>query len=159
MFLRKFRWLLVVLCMFGIFMMSHLDSAKSGFLTGEILTIVRTGTTDQSATFEDKMIFYDQDETWSQMIFLRKLAHFLEYAVLAVLLTNALMFSNPINSAVSKAMVISVSYGILDELHQLFVPGRTCSISDMLLNAAGVLTGCVVIYVLASFRKAQVYGG
>lgn len=158
MFFRRLRWVLVVLCMFGIFMMSHLDSAKSWFLTGELLSVVTTGAVDQEASYEEKMASYDEGETWSRMIFLRKFAHFAEYAVLAVLLMNALMFSFPVRQAMTKALTIGVSYGVLDELHQLFVPGRTCTVSDMLLDAAGVLAGCVFVYVLASFRKAKVYG-
>ncbi len=36
------------------------------------------------------------------------------------------------------AAVISVLYGILDEIHQYFIPGRYLSLTDMLLNIIGV---------------------
>jgi len=34
---------------------------------------------------------------------------------------------------------ITLGYGVLDELHQLFVPGRYASLLDMLLNALGAV--------------------
>jgi len=37
------------------------------------------------------------------------------------------------------AILISIIYAISDEFHQLFVPGRACSLSDVLTDSAGVL--------------------
>ena len=36
-------------------------------------------------------------------------------------------------------VVISIFYGISDEFHQFFVPGRSCSFSDVLLDTTGIL--------------------
>jgi VanZ family protein len=38
-------------------------------------------------------------------------------------------------------MAISMAYGVFDEGHQYFVPGRTASLMDMGLNLAGVVLG------------------
>lgn len=35
------------------------------------------------------------------------------------------------------AAAIAVGYGVLDEIHQMYVPGRFASVTDALLNAAG----------------------
>jgi hypothetical protein len=43
-------------------------------------------------------------------------------------------------------IAITVGYGILDELHQTFVPGRYGSLTDMLLNIAGIITGAMDYY-------------
>ena len=37
------------------------------------------------------------------------------------------------------AFIISVSYGLLDEVHQYFIPGRVMSLTDILLNFTGVI--------------------
>ena len=37
------------------------------------------------------------------------------------------------------AIIISLFYGVSDEIHQLFVPGRTCSFFDFLLDSSGIL--------------------
>lgn len=38
------------------------------------------------------------------------------------------------------AILIASFYGVLDEVHQLFVLGRTCLFEDFLINFAGILT-------------------
>ena len=48
--------------------------------------------------------------------------------------------------AVLGAAAIAVGYGILDEIHQMYVPGRFASVTDALLNAAGA--AAVVAWVL-----------
>ena len=39
---------------------------------------------------------------------------------------------------------ISVLYGITDELHQYFVPGRDCSIFDLTADAIGGFSGALI---------------
>jgi hypothetical protein len=36
-------------------------------------------------------------------------------------------------------VIIAILYGISDEIHQLFVPGRCCSIDDILVDSIGIL--------------------
>jgi hypothetical protein len=38
------------------------------------------------------------------------------------------------------AVLIAIGYGITDELHQYFTPGRHCSFSDLLANSLGAFT-------------------
>ena len=45
------------------------------------------------------------------------------------------------------ALAAGTSYGILDEIHQIFVNGRGCQVSDMCFDSFGVLLGCVVALV------------
>lgn len=49
-------------------------------------------------------------------------------------------------------LIISIFYGILDEIHQLFVPGRYCSLMDIVLNLFGVIAGIVLFFLLRRFR-------
>jgi glycopeptide antibiotics resistance protein len=39
---------------------------------------------------------------------------------------------------------ITTAYGLFDEFHQLFVPGRYASLTDVLLNLVGVAAGTLV---------------
>jgi len=43
------------------------------------------------------------------------------------------------------AWSIAFLYGIVDELHQSFVPGRVCSLSDLVSDAAGAALAVVVL--------------
>ena len=44
-------------------------------------------------------------------------------------------------------MSISLPYGMVDELHQMFVPGRYASLMDILLNFTGVALGTLMFLV------------
>lgn len=68
----------------------------------------------------------------------KKSAHVIEYGILATLLYRALINSN-INTkkAMWYAVILSSLYGISDEFHQSFVPGRTPTLRDMLIDTAG----------------------
>ena len=74
-----------------------------------------------------------------------KVAHAVIYGVLAVLVANAVA---PARWASGFSWVVSVAYGVTDEYHQHFVPGRDVSAGDLLADALGaalVLTVCSVI--------------
>lgn len=72
------------------------------------------------------------------------LGHFLEYAVLGVLLTNALRCHLPLSRAVAVAILCAGAYGATDEFHQLFVPDRACDPVDWLVDVAGALVGALI---------------
>jgi len=79
---------------------------------------------------------------------LRKGAHFVVFFALAFSLMHALKYyiKKPAR-LFFWAWGISAAYGILDELHQLFVPGRGCEIRDMVINAAGAACGAALVRV------------
>jgi VanZ family protein len=66
--------------------------------------------------------------------FVRKTAHFFNYAVLFWLL-----ISGPLRERPYYAFGLCVLYALLDEGHQVFVPGRTPSLYDVALDSTGAL--------------------
>jgi VanZ family protein len=83
-----------------------------------------------------------------------KAAHAAEYAVLGVLLTRALAGPRWLSAPfpyIAGAVVLAGAYGLSDECHQLFVPGRTFDLKDLLADVVGaslsvvVLSGWVII--------------
>ncbi len=75
----------------------------------------------------------------------RKLAHFLEYALLLGLWWRALRTRMPLRRAVALAFTISVAYAVSDELHQLTVSDRTGTPRDVLIDTAGAATAAALI--------------
>jgi VanZ family protein len=73
--------------------------------------------------------------TWD--LFLRKVAHVTEYAVLGALLARAL---NDLG-----AFAAGVAYAATDEIHQTFVAGRAGRVGDVAIDAVGVLLGILVM--------------
>jgi VanZ family protein len=72
---------------------------------------------------------------------IRKSAHFIEYFILSLLLLRAVRGDRQgfdWRWALS-ALAMAAAYAAMDELHQLFVPGRTASPWDVLLDTSGVV--------------------
>ena len=86
---------------------------------------------------------------------MKKLAHLTVYALLYLLLFRA-FHSTTLNAARPRfkphltAVIIGVLYAISDEIHQLFVPFRTATVRDVLIDTAGIL----LMYLLVSRRPA-----
>jgi VanZ family protein len=69
-----------------------------------------------------------------------KMAHVVAYAVLAWLWWRALTPRRQVTwSILLAAAVLTVLYGISDEVHQLFVPGRHGRVVDVFFDAGGAL--------------------
>ncbi len=69
---------------------------------------------------------------------LRKLAHFSEFACLGALLTWLICMIHKNLSLVLAGGLLAAG---MDELIQLFVPGRHAALTDVLIDIVGVLTG------------------
>jgi len=70
-------------------------------------------------------------------VFLRKLAHVAEYAVLGALLARAL--------PELWALWVGIAYAVTDEVHQHFVAGRHGAPLDVAIDAFGVLVGILLV--------------
>jgi VanZ family protein len=84
----------------------------------------------------------------------RKAAHFIEFAALFSILyaAGSLTFRRFSRTAIAvTCLVACVAYAVTDEVHQLYVPGRTPSFADVLLDSAGALTAFIA---LAIYRCA-----
>jgi VanZ family protein len=71
---------------------------------------------------------------------LRKLGHFSEYFVLAVLLARALR-EEPARKRAAVVPALTALYAVSDELHQMFVPSRTASLGDIAIDIVGGVCG------------------
>jgi VanZ family protein len=78
---------------------------------------------------------------------LRKLAHFTEYAVLAVLWLRAFRHHARLglNAAVGAALALCLVCAGVDEAHQAWVPGRTAAVRDVALDSLGALTALLIV--------------
>lgn len=95
--------------------------------------------------------------------FIRKVAHVVEYAILAALLYRL------VRPATQKgwrprpaltAILAGAVYAASDELHQFFVPGRLASVRDWEIDVVGLLLGISAVYFFtrSSSRQKQQEG-
>ena len=84
-----------------------------------------------------------------------KVAHFVEYGVLGFLLARSIA---NVQSSFSRifllglVVILATLYGISDEIHQAFVPGRNASPWDVTADGLGGLVGAV-IYRRSVYRR------
>lgn len=76
---------------------------------------------------------------------MKKAAHLTVYAFLYLLLFRAFHSMDPETSRSAfrshlPAAVIAILYAISDEIHQYFVPFRTATVRDVLIDTAGIAT-------------------
>ena len=77
--------------------------------------------------------------------FVRKTAHFTEYAVLGFFTYKAVSCDVlDRKKAVLTAQLISTGYASTDEIHQMFVPGREGKVFDVMIDSCGAFCGIMV---------------
>ena len=135
---KKNPWVFVILWMALIFLLSHQPATESIQLSSGITRII-----------EDMIVRISPDTSLSQgslNYIIRKSAHFGTYLLLGLFVANALIASNVTKvKLILLAFLICVLYAISDEIHQLYVPGRSGQVSDVLIDSSGGLVG-VLLY-------------
>ncbi len=85
---------------------------------------------------------------------IRKIAHFSIYAWVGFLVMS---FFSTYSIKETKRIMISLGIGILyaisDEIHQSFVPDRSCQITDVILDSMGVLLGILVLCLMVKIHN------
>ena len=72
---------------------------------------------------------------------LDKVVHFFYYAIVAV------CFGRLIGLNVLLTFGIALSIGLADEIHQIYLPGRSADVDDLIADALGISLGCVFDYI------------
>ena len=129
--------LLLILQMLFIFTMSSFGSDSSNAQSGQIIQVLRQVFSSLSHT---------SGPDASVLAFIvRKTAHFTEYAILGILFyffyRQTLPQKNGLRLFVL-AILSSFLYACTDEIHQLFVPGRSGQLTDVLVDTLGASFGC-----------------
>ena len=135
---RAILWLITLSLLLLMFGFSAQEGVQSGSISGKIARPItdslaqRQGLTGQAYW-----------KLYAQVDFaVRKTAHFLEYTLLGMLLTLLL------DSYRARWHWLSWAgctlYAATDEIHQLFVAGRTGKWQDVLLDSSGALAGLLL---------------
>ena len=136
----KFHLFLTILLMLFIFCQSALPAELSQQESGVVVRFLAgiTGLEESLVSFV-----------------VRKGAHFLEYLVLGISLFWTVRDLRmrpgrvPGGSAGRAFLVpwaVGALYAVTDEVHQYFVPGRSCELRDVLIDACGVAAGIAIVW-------------
>lgn len=139
--------------MTAIFFFSSQNAASSSKTSGSvvrfILSILVRGFDDMTAKEQRRLIV-----KWAS--FIRKAAHFTEFAALGFSFTTSLILRRT-ERLYLRSIAFGVLYAAFDEMHQLFSVGRACSVFDMMIDTSGYITGLIVsALILYIFRRRKV---
>ncbi len=145
-------WAGVILLSMRIFSFSAATASESSSVSEKITKVV-VDVVKQTKSNASK------DPSWEKELFeichkiVRKTAHFSLYAVLAVL---TLLLVKSYGAVWLLSGIISAAYCLLfaisDEVHQLFVDGRSGQVSDVFLDFCGALAGIGICVAIAKCR-------
>lgn len=148
--MAKIIWpVLAVLVAVGIFISSSMSGDVSGGASMAIANFMR-----RFAPLADETIY-------TLNFIVRKAAHFAVFFALAFCVAHSLKFhirfKHSLKILLVTAWAIAALYGVIDEVHQNFVPGRVMAPLDMAINAAGAFFGAalVVLWVKNRGKKAS----
>jgi VanZ family protein len=90
---------------------------------------------------------------------IRKLGHLSEYAILAALFWRALRAGTAWSAKLSILFaIVSIGcavFAVSDEFHQSFVPSRTASANDVMIDTCGALISLTICIALASRKVVK----
>lgn len=144
--------LLLVAVMLTIFYLSAQDATESDETSGGFISAVIG-------------IFYPRFKGFSELkqmevigmfsFWVRKAAHFSIYFSLGVFsfLSVVTYKSLKLSVRISVSALICVLYSLSDEIHQYFVPGRSCELRDVAIDSLGALLAVFILYII--FTKSK----
>ena len=90
--------------------------------------------------------------------YVRKLAHFTEYFLLAITVAFPLyVYGIRGIWLVITGGILCVGFAALDELHQHFVSGRSCSVRDVVIDSCGALIGILFVRIIGYIGRKTVF--
>ena len=127
--------ILVIIWMIVIFYLSNQNSLETNETTGLIYKLFHINT--------DSIFVF---------VLIRKFAHFFEYLILGILVYYMFKQFN-VNKTIICTLLLCIIYSCSDEIHQLFIPGRTGKIIDCLIDALGSITGILLYKIVEKLHK------
>lgn len=142
-------WLLVITWMIVIFLFSNQVGDDSKVTSGNTIRKIIT------FFYHDISEVRLEEITEALQPFTRKLAHFTIYTIGGIVLYNLNnTYKSERKNKILYSIIPGVMYATTDEIHQYFVPGRSCRIFDVFIDSLGVITGILIyLLILAIIKK------
>ncbi len=142
---------LILIWLFVIFSFSAEDAKESTASSDQV--IVKTAETIKREELTPK-----EKETIIEkyIVPVRKSAHFFLYFVLGILvyfLFKDICGLTP--TSIIFTMIFCIVYACSDEIHQLFVDGRTARIFDVLVDSCGAFLSTMIIYGICKIKEKR----
>ncbi|MGL5243934.1 MAG: VanZ family protein [Sarcina sp.] len=141
---KKLSWALMIAWMLIIFYMSHQPSNISSKQSENIVYLFNLIGLDLSSYFGELAT-----------LIIRKVAHFTEYMILYIFIYNVMKYYIKNKSIYIYSLIFTFSYACTDEIHQLFVVGRSGQFKDVLIDTCGGIAGLLLISIKNNLKKLK----
>jgi VanZ family protein len=137
------KWILVIIWITLIFLFSNEvaknSSARSAVIVNEIVNTLHVSLSESILTF-----------------LTRKAAHIFMYFVLGILIYNVIREYNlVVKRAILFSILFAMIYATTDEMHQLFISGRSGQVSDVMIDTIAASVGVGVYYLLCKISSSK----
>ena len=86
--------------------------------------------------------------------YIRKIAHYTIYTIGGILIINCIyLYIQDYHKSVVNATMIGILYATTDEIHQLFVQGRSGRVIDVVIDSIGIITGIVIYLIIIKISE------
>lgn len=90
---------------------------------------------------------------------IRKIAHFSIYFLFGMIMMSLMsIYHMKLRYKILCSFSIGFFYAIFDEIHQMFIPGRTGRALDVLIDSCGIISGIGIILLIQSIVRKLVSG-
>lgn len=131
----------IIIWLFIIFSFSAEDATKSEHRSDKVIINTIETIKQEKIPQEDKQKIIDK-----YIVVVRKSAHFFLYSCLGILV---FIFNKKIFGLTPKAFIYTIIfcfiYACSDEIHQLFISGRTARIFDIFVDTSGALLSTTIL--------------
>lgn len=150
-----FRIILIVLIMLNCFMIFNFSSEKSedsDITSGRVINRII-----EVNPFTKNLEETKKEKIREVMVYpIRKSAHFTIYLCLGILVfLFCETFTIENYKKILASLMFSFIYACTDEIHQLFVPGRSGEIGDVFIDTSGALLGIMIVYTIYKILKRK----
>lgn len=144
--------MLVIISIGGMYYFSSQNGNVSGSQSQIVVNIIdkvrdKVTLKNQNLIKVQTKIYDKLRKIGSKSYIVRKMAHFIIYALIGIsLLLFMYVFSKKLMLSSIIAFILSVTYACYDEYRQISIPGRSGSIKDVLIDSCGALTGIILTF-------------
>lgn len=137
----------VLIVMITIFLFSNQEATESQALSANVVYKTKEIITNKKDDCKNNKCI---DSNYNKII--RKIAHFTLYFVLGI---SVYLFIKEFYSdkrLIIYTILICLLYATSDEIHQLFVPGRSFQLLDILIDTLGSIVSLIIIKIINKVR-------
>ena len=149
MFWKILKIILVFLCMASIFLFSNDDADASNLKSDGVVVHIAEFLAGHSLNKEQR-----EEKIEKYVVYVRKTAHFSIYLLLGFLMISLIKEYRELTwKELFLAFFLSFLYACSDEVHQLFVSGRSGNIIDVGIDSMGAYFGVLFYYFYYRIRR------